>query len=121
MPNPNKIIALDWDKDNEFLAILQENVTFVSLWNVFNNNTVTDMEIEPKYKNSYIKWSKTNPVLAIGNEKGNIAFYNKKTQKKVPTMGKHSKKILAGDWNKEGLLSKIIILRYIKVFYSYRR
>ena len=23
------------------------------------------MEIEPKYKNSYIKWSKTNPVLAF--------------------------------------------------------
>ena len=32
-------------------------------------------------------------------------------------MGKHAKKICSGDWNKEGLLSKIIII--ILLFYIY--
>lgn len=28
----------------------------------------------------------------------------KKTKKKIPTMGKHSKRVFTGDWNDEGLL-----------------
>jgi WD repeat-containing protein 19 len=44
-------------------------------------------------------------VLSIGTDKGGLIFYYKKNQKKVPTMGKHSKRIITGDWNKEGLLS----------------
>jgi WD repeat-containing protein 19 len=45
------------------------------------------------------------PVLAVGTDKGSLLFYNKKSTKKVPTVGKHGKKIITGDWNKEGLLS----------------
>lgn len=44
-------------------------------------------------------------MLAIGTDKGSLVFYNKKNQKKIPTMGKHAKKIISGDWNKEGYLS----------------
>jgi len=46
----------------------------------------------------------THPVLACGTEKGYLNFYNKKTKRKIPTMGKHSKKVITGDWNEEGLL-----------------
>lgn len=42
--------------------------------------------------------------MAIGSDKGGILFYNKKNQKSIPTMGKHSKKVITGDWNREGLL-----------------
>jgi len=75
----------------------------VLLWNVFANS-IQQLDLEEKSKGSFIKWSKTHPVLAIGTEKGILNFYNKKTQKKIPTMGKHSKKITTGDWNDEGLL-----------------
>ena len=51
-----------------------------------------------------MKWSTTHPVLACGNEKGYLNFYYKKTKRKVPTMGKHSKRVVCGDWNSEGLL-----------------
>lgn len=105
MQNTNRVMSLDWDKDNEFLCILQENCNFVYLWNVFSSTNLQEMEWETKYKNTFIKWSKTHPVLVIGNEKGNLLFYNKKIQKKIPTMSKHSKKVISGDWNKEGLLS----------------
>ncbi len=46
-----------------------------------------------------MKWSKTHPVLTFGNEKGYLNFYLKKSKRKIPTMGKHSKKVIAGDWN----------------------
>ena len=72
-----------------------------------------------KAKATFIKWSKSHPVLvnfrflkvyikiqAIGTDKGALVFYNKKNQKKIPTMGKHTKKVVTGDWNSEGLLSK---------------
>ena len=32
-------MSLEWDMDNEFLCILQENCNFVSLWNVFNSTS----------------------------------------------------------------------------------
>ena len=113
MQNNNRVMSLDWDKDNEFLCILQENCNFVYLWNVFSSNNLQEMEWETKYKNTFIKWSKTHPVLVIGNEKGNLLFYNKKIQKKIPTMSKHSKKVISGDWNKEGLLSNLKIKNII--------
>ena len=51
-----------------------------------------------------MKWSKTYPVLTFGNEKGYLNFYFKKNKKKIPTMGKHSKRVISGDWNGDGLL-----------------
>ena len=58
------------------------------------------MELDSsKAKASFAKWSRTHPVLAVGTDKGTLLFYNKRTQRKVPTMGKHSKKIVSGDWN----------------------
>lgn len=89
-----------------FLQKKKENSTSVSLWNVFSNSQLIEMEVDGKSRVSLIRWSKTHPCLAIGTDKGGLAFYNKKNQKKIPTMGKHSKRIIAGDWNKEGLLSK---------------
>lgn len=70
--------------------------------------------MEEKSKGSFIRWSKTHPVLAIGTEKGILNFYNKKTQKKIPTMGKHSKRITTGDWNEEGLLSILLFFKIEK-------
>ncbi len=63
------------------------------------------MEVDSKSRITFIRWAKTHPVLAMGTDKGGLAFYNKKNQKKIPTMGKHAKKIISGDWNKEGFLS----------------
>lgn len=53
---------------------------------------------------SWLKWSLTHSVLACGTEKGYLNFFNKKTKRKIPTIGKHSKKVITGDWNDEGFL-----------------
>jgi WD repeat-containing protein 19 len=43
-------------------------------------------------------------VLAIGSDKGSIVFFNRKTQRRIPTISKHGKRVSGGDWNKEGNL-----------------
>ena len=100
-----RVIMLDWDHENELLAILVEGQSFVYIWAPFTTNFVEELQFDnQKNKITWLKWSKTHPVLTFGNEKGYINFYLKKNKKKIPTMGKHSKKVISGDWNEEGLL-----------------
>ena len=47
-----------------------------------------------KIRASWLRWSRTHPVLTFGNDKGYLNFYLKKNKRKIPTMGKHSKKII---------------------------
>jgi WD repeat-containing protein 19 len=80
-------------------------MAFVYIWAPFSTNIIEDLQFDnQKNKITWLKWSKTHPVLTFGNEKGYINFYLKKTKKKIPTMGKHSKKVTTGDWSEDGLL-----------------
>ena len=54
-----------------------------------------------KDKASWIGWSSTHPVLCIGSEKGSLVFYNRKSQRKIPCISKHGKKVTHGDWHPE--------------------
>lgn len=74
---------------------------------VWNPGTKSVTEIDmPSKKDfaSFIKWSFTEPVLAIGTEKGSLVFFNKQNQRKIPCVGKHSKKVNTGSWNSAGIL-----------------
>lgn len=100
LPNKGKVLTIDWDKENEYVAVLQEDSNFVYLWSALTANTLEVIETDnPKAKASWLKWSHTHPILAFGTDKGSLIFYNKKNKKKVPTMGKHSKRVISGDWN----------------------
>ena len=97
----NTVVGLEWDKDNEILAILQENLGYILLWHVFNKDGPIEIELGQKETASFIKWSITHPVLVIGTSRGGLLFYSKKNQKKLPTVGKHSKKVIGGDWSSD--------------------
>jgi len=74
---------------------------------VWNPGTKSVTEIDmPSKKDlaSFILWSHIDPVLAIGTEKGSLVFFNKQNQRKIPCVGKHSKKVNTGSWNSEGTL-----------------
>lgn len=96
---------LDWERECELVAILPEDSSAVYLWSPLTTNLLEPLEDTPKAKASWLKWSTTHPILAFGTDRGGVIFYNKKNKKKVPTMGKHSKKVITGDWNNEGMLS----------------
>lgn len=103
LPENSHVIALDWDKDGESLAILQEGLSFAIVWNI-NTRSYTQIEVGNRDKTSFVKWSYGEPVLAIGSEKGAITYFNKATQKKIPTVGKHSRNVMTGDWSHTGFL-----------------
>ncbi len=37
---------------------------------------------------SFLLWSKTGPLLAVGTSKGNLLIYNQQTSRKIPVLGK---------------------------------
>lgn len=96
------VIALDWDKDGEVLAILQKNTGIIPLWHL-NTKKLDYLDTNLK-ELSFLKWSLVGPQLAIGSVKGTLLLYNHKTMKKTPIKGKHTKKITCGAWNSENLL-----------------
>jgi WD40 repeat protein len=98
-----RIDDLAWDKDSDSLAILTAS-NMISIWSM-GQSKFQDIELgSSKDIASYISWSKTNPVLCIGTEKGSLTFFNRKSQRKIPCITKHGKKVTTGDWSNDGYL-----------------
>lgn len=99
----HRIKALDWDRHGETLAVIQESVGVVSLFDVRKRN-VTRLETNQKDL-SFLKWSNVSELLVVGTSKGNIVVYNQETRKKIPVLGKHPRRITCGAWSKENALA----------------
>eukprot|EP00981_Chlorochromonas_danica_P005015 scaffold1001_cov188-Ochromonas_danica.AAC.4 len=98
--SPSPVLALEWDRDGEYLAILQEGSGIVPLWSLSSRRVVP---LETNLKDpSFIAWSKSGPQLAVGTEKGSLLIYNKSRKQKIPVVGKHSKRITCGAWSEGG-------------------
>mmetsp|Transcript_23630 Transcript_23630/g.32414 ORF Transcript_23630/g.32414 Transcript_23630/m.32414 type:complete len:1528 (-) Transcript_23630:123-4706(-) len=94
------VTCLEWDKDGEYLAILQDGNGVVPLWNLSSKRVVP---LETNLKDpTFLAWSKTGPQLAIGTAKGSLLIYNKVRRQKIPIVGKHSKRISCGAWSQGG-------------------
>jgi WD repeat-containing protein 19 len=90
-------ISLDWDKDGEALAILQQGVERVAVW---ESSTSSVLYVDTQLKEpTFMKWSKNGPQLAIGASKGGLVIFRRDSRKKLPIAGKHSKGIVCGDWS----------------------
>jgi WD repeat-containing protein 19 len=100
MTSSSPILSLSWDKDGDYLAVLQDGNSIVPLWSLSNRRVIpleTNL-VDP----TFLSWSKTGPQLAIGTAKGNLLIYNKQQKKKIPVVGKHAKRILCGGWSNGG-------------------
>jgi len=94
------ILSLAWDKDGEYLAILQSGNGTVPLWSYSSRKQV---QLETNLKEpTFLAWSKTGPQLAVGTAKGNLLIYHKTKKQKIPIVGKHAKKISCGTWSSSG-------------------
>ncbi|KAJ1448620.1 hypothetical protein M885DRAFT_538620 [Pelagophyceae sp. CCMP2097] len=97
------ILAIEWDKDGECLAVLQEGQPQVAIWNM-QYREVTRLDTGLKDP-SFMKWSGAGPQLVVGTCKGSVLVYNRLTRKKVPVLGKHPRKITCGAWSSTNKLA----------------
>ncbi len=105
LPNPGNPIAIEWDCTGGILAVLQDKAQSVSLYNIAMSKLES---LDTSLKDlSFMKWSKVGPQLALGNTKGGLVVYNSETLKKIPILGTHSKRIIAGEWNSRNSLAMI--------------
>ncbi|KAI8510994.1 WD repeat-containing protein 19 [Branchiostoma belcheri] len=96
--------GMDWDKDGDTLAIINDKTGVVFLWDA-NTNRTTQLDSGLRDQLTFVSWSKVSPLLAIGTAKGNLLLYNHQTSRKVPILGKHTKKISCGCWSQQNLLA----------------
>ncbi|XP_037327609.2 WD repeat-containing protein 19 isoform X1 [Pungitius pungitius] len=101
---PGRCVGMDWDKDGDILAVIAAKSSSIYLWDASVNKT-SQIESGMRDQMSFILWSKTGPLLAIGTVKGNLLIYNQQTSRKIPVLGKHTKKITCGCWSVQNLLA----------------
>uniref|UniRef100_A0A4W4G7L7 WD repeat-containing protein 19 n=1 Tax=Electrophorus electricus TaxID=8005 RepID=A0A4W4G7L7_ELEEL len=101
---PGRCVSLDWDKDGDTLAVIAEKSSFIHLWDA-NINKTLQLDSGLRDQLSFLLWSKTGPLLAVGTSKGNLLIYNQQTSRKIPVLGKHTKRITCGCWSSQNLLA----------------
>ncbi|KAJ8281320.1 hypothetical protein GJAV_G00066160 [Gymnothorax javanicus] len=101
---PGKCLAMDWDKDGDTLAVISDKSSSIYLWDA-NVNKTSQLDSGMRDQMSFILWSKTASLLAVGTAKGNLLIYNQQTSRKIPVLGKHTKRITCGCWSSQNLLA----------------
>ncbi|NP_001253801.1 WD repeat-containing protein 19 isoform X1 [Macaca nemestrina] len=101
---PGNCVAMDWDKDGDVLAVIAEKSSCIYLWDA-NTNKTSQLDNGMRDQMSFLLWSKVGSFLAVGTVKGNLLIYNRQTSRKIPVLGKHTKRITCGCWNTENLLA----------------
>ncbi|XP_066931056.1 WD repeat-containing protein 19-like isoform X2 [Clytia hemisphaerica] len=101
---PGVCTGISWDKDGDTLAIGNQKTGMIYLWDA-NTMKTTQLESGLRDSISFLLWSKNSQILAVGTNKGNLLLYNHQTQRKIPVLGKHARKISCGCWNSENLIA----------------
>ncbi|XP_072941751.1 WD repeat-containing protein 19 [Epargyreus clarus] len=95
--------GMEWDNDGDYLAVITPNSNNVLLWECHANKKL-NIETGLREPPSCLSWAYGEPLLAVGTSKGNLALYNHHTTKRIPILGKHTKKITCAAWNRDSIL-----------------
>lgn len=101
---PGNCTGLGWDSEGDILAVVCEGSTGIFLWDA-NSFKTTQIDSGLKDTMMFLLWSKNSQILAVGTVKGNLLIYNHQNARKIPIIGKHTKKITCGAWSAQGLLA----------------
>ncbi|KAB7494541.1 WD repeat-containing protein 19, partial [Armadillidium nasatum] len=93
-----------WDKDGALLAIINDRSPLINVWDA-NSGRVQQLDSGLKDNLSFLAWSKTAPLLAVGTAKGNLMIYNHQSSRRIPIVGKHSRRITCGCWSNGNFLA----------------
>lgn len=98
MTGPKSALQIEWDRDGQTLAVLQDGHNTVLLYSL-REKSVKEIDVSSK-EPTYMCWSKVSSHLAIGTSKGNLVIYEHATKKLVTHQGKHSKLVFFFDYTK---------------------
>ncbi|NXN95131.1 WDR19 protein, partial [Rhinopomastus cyanomelas] len=101
---PGRCVGMDWDKDGDTLAVITDKSSAIFLWDA-NTNKTSQVDSGMRDTMSFVLWSRVGTLLAVGTTKGNLLIYNRQTSRKIPVLGKHTKRITCGCWSTENLLA----------------
>ncbi|KAG7198199.1 hypothetical protein KM043_005609 [Ampulex compressa] len=93
-----------WDSDGDLLAIISQGSSIIILWDA---TTGKKSQIDAGVRDGLtcMMWAKTDCLLAVGTQKGNLVLYDHINSRRIPILGKHKRRILCGAWSIEGLLA----------------
>ena len=100
IPLSGSFVCMDWQRDGDVLAVIQDRNTVCYLWEA-HSQRMGQIDVNLKDQLTWCAWSKVSSHLAIGTSKGSLIVYNHQTSKKVPVIGKHAKRISCGAWNSQ--------------------
>ncbi|XP_053314341.1 WD repeat-containing protein 19 [Spea bombifrons] len=101
---PGTCFAMDWDKDGNALAIIADKSNSIYIWDP-NTRKTSQLDSSMRDQMSFLLWSKAGSLLAVGTSKGSLLIYNLQTSRKVPVLGKHTRRITCGCWSSQNLLA----------------
>uniref|UniRef100_A0A6I8R870 WD repeat-containing protein 19 n=1 Tax=Xenopus tropicalis TaxID=8364 RepID=A0A6I8R870_XENTR len=101
---PGVCFALDWDKDGNALAMVADKSSSIYMWDP-NTCKTSQLDSGMRDQMSFLLWSKAGSLLAVGTSKGSLLMYNLQTSRKVPVLGKHTKRVTCGCWSSQNLLA----------------
>ncbi|XP_002400651.3 WD repeat-containing protein 19 [Ixodes scapularis] len=103
---PGMCSGLGWEKDGDVLGIITDKSPILILWDA-NNRNVSQVDTGLRDVLTLLLWAKTGPFVAIGTSKGNLLVYNHRSCRKVPILGKHTKRITYGAWSQQNMLALV--------------
>ncbi|KAI8836727.1 hypothetical protein BJ741DRAFT_708422 [Chytriomyces cf. hyalinus JEL632] len=97
-------VSLGWSHDGEWLVAVVESSPLLVVWDANIRKAIAPIDTNMKGL-SHQAWNSTSTMLAIGTTKGNLLLLNRRTSKKIPVLGKHSKAIVGLTWSKDDILA----------------
>jgi WD repeat-containing protein 19 len=101
---PGACTGFGWDQDGDILSIVNDKSGVIFLWDA-NNRKLSQIDSGFRDTLTFMVWSKVDSLLAIGTVKGNLLIYNHRSAKKIPILGKHTKRITCGAWSKQNMIA----------------
>ncbi|CAG5085237.1 Oidioi.mRNA.OKI2018_I69.PAR.g10846.t1.cds [Oikopleura dioica] len=102
--NAAKQALIAWDSDGQILSIIPSKSQSLTVL-MMSNKQSRVIEFDLKDQLVCQAWSMNTNSLAIGTSKGSLILVDFKTDKKVPVLGKHGKKISHAVWSKDNRLA----------------
>nr|KAJ3420801.1 WD repeat-containing protein 19 [Polyrhizophydium stewartii] len=95
---------MKWSPSGDCLAAIQSKSLALVLWDAVAANG--SLLVDTGMKNmELLCWSADGDLIAVATSKGNLFLYDRRSGKKVPVIGKHTKGIVAAAWSPTGELA----------------